>query len=77
MYKEPVLSMSQPGDQGHRQSLHGPPLSSGVGGGEVRGVILPSVSAGIAGTTSVEAVKEKLSRDVQKPPVGWDKNMYT
>ncbi len=46
----------------------GPSPSSGVGRGRVRGIISLMVSTGAAGTASVEAVKEKSSQDIQKPP---------
>ncbi len=48
-------------------SLNRHPLSSGNGGGEVRGLISLAVSAGVADSASVEAAKEELSQDVQKP----------
>jgi hypothetical protein len=53
----------------------GVPPSSGVRGGEVRGLILLAVTAVVAGTGSVEAVKgEVVPGHANTPPAGWDKN---
>ncbi len=46
----------------------GVPPSSGLGGAEVKVRVLLAVSTGAAYITSVEAVKEQSSWDVQKPP---------
>ncbi len=43
-----------------------PAPSSGVVGGKVRSLVSLAVTTGIAGTGSVEAVKERSSRGMQK-----------
>jgi hypothetical protein len=68
VYRGLVPSLLQPVQQGRRRSPQGSPLSSGIGGGEVRGIISLAVSAGVADTASVEAVMEESSQDVQAPP---------
>ncbi len=55
-------------------SLHRGPPSYDVGGDEVRGPILLAVSAGIVSTTSVEALKERLSRVCKTPLQSGDNN---
>jgi hypothetical protein len=55
--------------QGIRHLPQGFPYRSGIRGGEVRGPISLALTTGVAGTTSVEAVEERTSRGVQKPPL--------
>jgi hypothetical protein len=49
-------------------------MSTGLGGGEVRGRSSPAVSAGAVGTAAVEAGKEQPAQGVQKPPARLGKN---